>query len=220
VTAISVYCAGKIAKNDWRHELFPTLRSAVSAGAYNTSEQPDLGPDLLRDGSPGRFQGGDVYLYGGPFFLSCDHGCAHGRDTHGQGPNACFDVPRSDHGVTFAPETVAARCLEWLRWCDVVFVWLDSPTAYGTIAEIGYARGIGLPVFCYHDSRRAGDLTDMWFAAALCDVRGEAPDPYQAWGRFVADLAPHVPSLGQGRNAYLDRLKRPEPADGVGGGTA
>ena len=92
------------------------------------------------------------------------------------------------HESPLAPAEVAARCLGWLRSSDVVFVWLDSVTAYGTLAEIGYAGGIGLPVYGYTDARRAEELEDLWLALELCTVRGTASSPYLAWGRFLHDL--------------------------------
>ena len=58
----NIYIAGKIGKNDFRHALIPGLRE----------HHPDSGP--LDCGA---------FRYVGPFFESCDHGCRHGRNSHG-----------------------------------------------------------------------------------------------------------------------------------------
>jgi len=55
-----IYLAGKIAQNDWRHELFPGLRGAEDF-----------------DGPPARWG----FDYAGPYFISDDHGLQHGPGT-------------------------------------------------------------------------------------------------------------------------------------------
>src|SRR4051794_12995050 len=57
----TVYLAGKITRNCWRHSLFPL------------GDASEKGPPLYRDG----------FAYGGPYFISCGHGCSHGRGEHG-----------------------------------------------------------------------------------------------------------------------------------------
>src|SRR5262245_35401979 len=37
---VRVYCAGKIAKNDWRHELFPDLRAALDDETLTVPRPP------------------------------------------------------------------------------------------------------------------------------------------------------------------------------------
>jgi len=210
---IRVYCAGKIAPSDWRHDLFPGLRGALQgAGARPQTWEAQLEPLVVAREPERSHTEVDLRLvYAGPYFLTYRHGGAHGRDAHGQRDSWELAVPREAHGAApaMAPGAVVGRCLGWLLKSDIVFAWLDSPTAYGTVAEIGFARGIGIPVFGYVDRRRREDLSDLWFAQHLCQVLEVAPDPYQAWGRFVVQLARTVRYLGLARNAYLDGLKRP-----------
>lgn len=113
-----VYLAGKIAQNDWRHTIFD-LRGY--------EENP--GRDLPRAGE---------FQCTGPFFLSCDHGCFHGNNTHGR-------ISDNEEGSTPPPQIVN-KCLRWILQSDVVFVWLDRPDAYGTLTEIGFATGSHVPV--------------------------------------------------------------------------
>lgn len=67
-----IYFAGKIDKNDWRHEI---VYNGLGVEPWAAADMFD--PDFIVDcGS---------YLYGGPFFVRCDHGCFHGRNQHGAG---------------------------------------------------------------------------------------------------------------------------------------
>ena len=63
--SLRVYLAGKISKNDWRHQLIAGLRN------HSWEDGP-----LTQSG----------FTYVGPFFISCDHGGFHGPNTHGMRP--------------------------------------------------------------------------------------------------------------------------------------
>ncbi|MCL8207245.1 MAG: nucleoside 2-deoxyribosyltransferase domain-containing protein [Actinomycetia bacterium] len=175
--AAAVYCAGKIAKNDWRHTLFPGLRGA--------------GPDdwLERDG----------LVYTGPWFVSCDHGCAHGPHTHGTGP-ACGE---DDDPVTVwnRRQMTLLQGRAGLLRADVVFAWIDAPTAFGTFVELGYALGRGKGVFVAFPGFRTDSLKkltpftptrawvrDLWWLCHAVHEAIEAPTVEAAWERFVAWL--------------------------------
>lgn len=122
-----VYFAGKVAPLDWRHSLADLRR--------RTSSDPDDFPVLpTYDGWCG---------YGGPFFLSCDHSCNHGVSSHGMLNSGC------DIDNRHTPTDVVRLCLEWLDRADLLFVWLDATDAAGTIAEMGYAMAMGIPIYLY-----------------------------------------------------------------------
>ena len=59
---LSVYLAEKIDQTYWRHSLVPDLRNhPINGGPVHTKQ----------------------FIYKGPFFISCDHGCFHGSNKHG-----------------------------------------------------------------------------------------------------------------------------------------
>lgn len=124
-TVKSVYLAGKISKNDWRHDA-TDLRGAWGSDGSDPDPTWPTGHALMN----GAFE------YTGPFFMGCDHG----PGTHGCG---------EDHvGVEFAYPApgragVLRLCLDAIRRSDIVFVWLDDPTAYGSLVELGYAKALG-----------------------------------------------------------------------------
>lgn len=215
---IRVYLAGKIGKSDWRHNVFPGLSRANQIEMGQGKEQVDSiqHPVVLN------------LQYVGPFFLSCDHGCFHGVSGHGRGVKSLLE-PLMDPSLDSAPDAACAecgisgtdrsprevfeKCRGWLREADIVFAWIDSPDAFGTLVEIGMAVEMGKPTFLATSeeaARRHQIPLHMWFAATAVGQRTfvVAPDVMTAWWWFVADipkLLPGRPVMGAagagGRNA-------------------
>lgn len=144
-----IYLAGKIRKHCWRHRLIHGLRNHTW----------DDGP----------FPQGD-FVYIGPFFVGCDHGCFHNENSHGaiavRGPNLCpgryenadFDAPHVE---------VANLCLGTINKADLLFCYLDSDDCYGTLVEIGYALAHCIPVVIVFAPGIATAINnDFWFACA------------------------------------------------------
>lgn len=129
------YFAGKVGKNDWRMTIVPRL-----AGV-------DLGQIL---------DCGD-FRYGGPYFIACDHGCAHGPGTHGLKSTPCTvsDVP---------PRwTIPSLCCGWIRRSELIFAWIDEDTCFGTMVELGWAQMMAKPIYIGFRSKTLSE--QMWFAA-------------------------------------------------------
>lgn len=166
---IQVYCAGKIARNDWRHKIFPELGdvSVYQKG----SNQFSLEGKLPRNGS---------YLYAGPYFCALGHGGAHGKDRHGLG-NVIEEL---DHGAWAGREEVAQLCCQWIDEADVLFVWLTDLTAYGTLVEIGYAVAKRKPVFLFYRDSELFDPSDIWLTGALVERVAYARDVESAFEQF------------------------------------
>lgn len=169
-----IYMAGKIRENDnWREPLL-TLN-----GHSPLRKSPG---DTLTEMAENEIDcGGFVYV--GPFFIGGDHGMAHGPHSHGllggHEPDQCF----SNEGF-YSPITrvgIARHCLTWIDEADLVFAWIDSPDAYGSLVEIGYARAIGRPVFVAFASEAL--LRNLWFAAAAAST--DDPLDHQSWAPLV-----------------------------------
>lgn len=82
---------------------------------------------------------------------------------------------------------LAQSCIGQIKECDAVFAWIDSYDCYGTLFELGYAKGLGKPVFIYHKSCLPDYSTDEdnelicsndehWLCKELCDYSAEAPN--------------------------------------------
>lgn len=114
---MKVYLAGKIARNDWRHDIMrggcelDEMYYTKKSGEWSTIPIPGTG-----------------LFYAGPYFEAQGHGAAH---------------MSGHHGTTSARKETAARCRAAIRNCDVFFAWLECETAHGTMVEIGYAYALG-----------------------------------------------------------------------------
>lgn len=135
------YLAGKISYHGWRTHICPGIRDATPGDEIKT-----IIPE---------------HTCVGPYFISCDHGCCHGDTTHGAGFGCgCGSdleewVRNKTHAHNFMGRRslVSQMCLEAIEESDVVFAWIDSDAVYGTIAEIGYARGLNKPVYIAYDKK-------------------------------------------------------------------
>lgn len=161
-----IYFAGKMSQNDWRHQLVPDLRGAVSQG-YNDE-------DLFNPSLTIHCQGFD---YGGPFFVACDHGCYHGPTRHGVTGGCTNDVDVRDR--------VFAVNLARVFRANSIFAYIENADAFGTALEIGFAHAHDKPV--YLGFANAELQTELWMSAhaATAVHVGSARD---CWERFIRSV--------------------------------
>jgi hypothetical protein len=185
-----LYCAGKIAANDWRNDLFGT-RDITGIWNGRGWEVYDHPPRFV-----GRGNGGDHpdWRYAGPFFVRCDHKCGHGAATHGCGANEpdydelFFGGIGADGGClndvgTPSRAQMLEACFDCIRAADCVFVWIDEDfaTAHGTMTEIGYAAALGKPIYAARSPAARGlNMVEMWFPLSLVTCFGERKTPEAA----------------------------------------
>lgn len=163
----TVYLAGKIAKNDWRHEVVDGLKRAAYAIEQHNPQFYDW--PVLEHAIFGH------HHYSGPHFMGCDHGCYHGPGTHGAGGDG-QTCGRMGGDIEDRRWDIRHWCLDAIERSDVVFAWIDAPDCYGTIAEIGYAYGRGKDVFIAWPE----PIDDMWFPSLLCTWRDVCERPADA----------------------------------------
>jgi hypothetical protein len=174
---LTFYFAGKIAKNDWRHDLVHDFRDYE----FFNDDLPFREWPILQNAL------GHGLHYSGPHFLSCDHGCAHGPNKHGVF-GCCMDqmVPPHSH--------VSHAALLQIQRADVLFVWIDDVTCYGTLVEVGIARALNKMIWLgwavgmatVQDDGRCAPKDDLWFATSLSDCRCVAVSAEQAFRHFLA----------------------------------
>jgi hypothetical protein len=168
----TVYLAGKVGKNGWRHDVVDGLRQA--AGLLEQQDPQFKNWPVLEQAIFG------YHHYSGPHFMGCDHGCYHGPGTHGAGGDG-QTCGRGDGDIADRRWDIRQACLSAIDRSDVVFAWIDAPDCYGTIAEIGYAYGRDLPVFIAYPE----PIDDMWFPSLLCTWRDVCERPADALKRRV-----------------------------------
>lgn len=175
---MKIYLAGKVGKNCWRHAVVQGQGVSIGddeacCGAAGDTPLPQW--PILRRAIFGKHD------YVGPYFITCDHGCFHGRDSHGS-------VAEFGHGVRMELKddlrrnSVRQRCLEVIHNADLVFAWIYNKTCYGTLAELGFAKALGKQIVVAMP--RDFNPNDLWFAAGLGTVI-RADDPITALKRAV-----------------------------------
>ena len=156
---VRVYLAGKISKNDWRHD--------VVDGLYETCREheegmPDRWPILTRS-----ILGKHAYV--GPYFVGCDHGCYHGINSHGVGANSNPPGCGAECALDDIRQKVWNLNTSAINLCTILVAFIDSLDCYGTLAEIGYAAGCGREVVVVSSEPRPCDQHEMWFAKQFAD---------------------------------------------------
>jgi hypothetical protein len=177
---LSIYLAGKITKNGWRDGLVSGLRGAGMGSCGDASPQEES-PDMLDAAIFGE------HHYVGPFFLSCDHGCFHGKGTHGATPSPDHRPSLSDKGL--ARMRIWSKCFRAIRECDLLFAWIDSKDCYGTLVEIGFAKGLGKHVKVA--MKKGVNLDDLWLTTFCSTINSDIVDaPEEALRTAIEDYYP------------------------------
>jgi hypothetical protein len=144
-----IYFAGKISKHGWRDTLLGHRAGGVG--------EPDIwNPDFMLE-TPG-------FHYGGPFFISCDHGCGHARNAHGA---ECCENPDLRKTQLLVWSLNRAR----LGQADVVFAYIDEVTCFGTMFEIGMATEMGKPIVIgFGPHLTSTQISDLWTLHIYADA--------------------------------------------------
>lgn len=183
----NIYLAGKISyfSEDWRRDILfsennhhrspEMLKDGFAEDITEIHQWPILKNQVL-----------NIHNFTGPYFISCDHGCFHGQNNHGVGiiDNTCsggrgegeYCNCRSDSYVNCGCEInkrnilkrqkrTVLLCNKAIENSDIIFAWITENTCYGTITEIGYAKGNGKTVWIAGPN----EIKDMWFTYNLAD---------------------------------------------------
>lgn len=143
----SVYLAGKIRANGWR-ELICGYRCGLDLDIDNPYEELEVNINLTITG---------------PFFISCDHGCYHGDESHGVGAERIINGERCDGclGNFFTKNEVFNICKSQIDKSEIVFAYIDCLDCFGTLAEIGYAHAKEKTIIIQFSSDMLKET--MWF---------------------------------------------------------
>jgi hypothetical protein len=183
---LKVYLAGKIAKSDWRHDLFQT-HAALNLWDGDDDSNPPPWPvaqGCLREG----------HSYVGPYYFAVSEWHASGWTPNSHlntaGITELVEIHPEDHsrepdwvshgsGAGYrieygAPlndrrrDLIRRRCLAAVATSDLVFAWIDSPDCYGTVAELGMAAALG-KLICVAGPQA---YPDMWLACSCAAWSG------------------------------------------------
>lgn len=163
-----IYIAGRMGHGEFKPNMYhhaPEGRALLGID-LDKSDGKDCG-DMYRTGEPVSFWfGTKEYTYVGPFFLGDNHGCWNHNQYHMIDELSYGEITKRD---------VVDVCKRQIASADLVFAWLgaDSHEAHGTLAEIGYAKGLGKFVIV---SSKFSDSQETWFAKLLADNWFECED--------------------------------------------
>lgn len=172
-TDLNIYLAGKITKHGWRKNI---VSGVDEDEVHNYVQQYNKWP-VTKNGVMGMFD------YTGPYFVRCDHGCYHGNGDHGVGINKNCQSSLGDFHYT--QSLVYSLCMDAIKDSLCMFAWIDGEDIYGTIAEIGYAHGLGNCYICVAGPRR---YTELWMVYQMADVLIlDHQTPREAFSAFVSN---------------------------------
>ena len=160
-----LYCAGKI--DNWRKG----LGTGLSLEIYLNNRFNKIMGNII---------------YGGPFFISCDHGCFHGINSHGVGSDRSGDNFIDGNNVVESGVDgmiVNDICHDCIDRSEIIYAWIGELDCYGTIEEIGYAKGRGKTIIL--GIKEGIDLSDIWFVRESGDIVIEGSDPLEVLRRGI-----------------------------------
>lgn len=206
---MKIYLAGKIGKYDWRHRIVTGL-SDIDPTETEEGRNNDLSYTVLPSAWPVTARAiFGTHDYTGPYFVPSgpNHNIYHGRDTHGSGlgndagyqpgvwaPDELAEAEATHYSY---PDDAASRkhliklCLSAIIASDVVFAWMDSTTAYGTLFELGFAVAHRKPIW-WAQPRNNYDLGDMWFARSTAREIVYGDDPLPLLRSLLDKYAPNI----------------------------
>lgn len=101
------------------------------------------------------------------------------------GADADEAVPESDCNLGFPivpAVNIVIKCQEAISTCDLFFAWIDTPDAFGTFVEIGFASASSCKVVvALQDSL---NVRDMWFVMSNASYGMVSSDALTAWRTF------------------------------------
>lgn len=226
----SVYLAGKISEYNWRHQyMFKYDRWDEAAEDW---AKVGMWDQVNSDAKvcPPAFYGKRVDLGNwynvGPFFISDrDHGYGvegeHGIRYPRPSPNAKHEPEllgmNEDTRIQVRDRHVSSLCLNAIQSCDILFAWVDTLDCFGTISEIGFAKGHswsrevagGRAIKIVIASPK--EMRDMWFVYEYVDehngdVTFDFDNPADALEYFL-DKYIEKPDP---KVVYKDYIKSPE----------
>lgn len=161
----TVYLAGKIRQSGWRENICG-YRCGGHTDSYGFYD------DLVINGN---------LTVTGPFFISCDHGCYHGENSHGVGVAQYYytDEDGRKHiyepcmGEYFTQDEVLTVCKNQIDKAEIIFAYIDCRDCFGTLSEIGYAHAKGKTIIKFKND----DLErDMWFISKMQQKKTNVSD--------------------------------------------
>lgn len=190
---IKVYLAGRIGEItvdqehctiERRFGLFLWTSETLTDRVATTGENYHLEEDEL-----------DEFKYVGPFVFAglgghCDGRSAlFGTTSHGSDEDCNYGLDDSVSNRRADPRVkreTLNRALDGVRLCDAFFAWVDDFECHGTIAEIGYAKALGKPIYIGCTREFIATASELWFPFGMADAILVDTCPREAATKFLS----------------------------------
>lgn len=171
---VKVYFAGKVTCNGWREEILSVRDGINEEMCLRGSKLKDIELPIPNSG----------FRYCGPILLGDDHGSYHGDNTHGAGVGKSqYDVMSEVKPLT--QKQLFKLCISCIDKADVIFCYIDDMSAYGTLFELGYAYGKGIPIYLYFSKELSvKQAEDLWFASVKAVRKKRVSSAKEAFEEF------------------------------------
>lgn len=182
----SVYLAGKITGTSWRSEIAPGWCSSGEDRGSGVI-QVDDGWWVVEGAVP--VKGHSALDLTGPFWRECCNCSGHcsapscPQGYHGDGVVSPLSKGYWGLGTWEVDlQDLKGRIFQAIDDCDLLFAWIDCLDCFGTLAEIGYARGKGKRIVIAKPYNF--NVFDLWLPSIMGDVFVDALSPADAWDRM------------------------------------
>jgi hypothetical protein len=177
-----VYLAGKMSTS-WRDQI---VGNGGDGDWFSTDGVCGDSEIFRDDGSWGVMRGyvptpfGQSIDYCGPYWNASIDPCGG----HGDAGITAMEFPNSHASGSSWNQRMAtsARCRRAINKCDLLFAWIDSMDAYGTLVEIGIATRCSCIIVVAFDKSKTTD--DLWFAASVANLLLIEDSPMSAWDKM------------------------------------
>ena len=105
---------------------------------------------------------------------------AHGNSGDSSWPHG-YSNKLEEEGVADKKQ-IANAVVNAIHASDLVFAWIDSHDCYGTLLEIGYAKGLGKTIVAVFSD--AIDTSQLWLTQAAATYSLTAKTPRDGWDEF------------------------------------
>lgn len=112
-------------------------------------------------------------------------------------------------GKSLERQKVLGRCLQAIKDAHLVFAWIEDMTAFGSLWEMGFAVGNGIPVVVGLQS--SFDASDLWFAVYGCRLVVRAETAREAFIKAMSVEADETKSESPIEEKMRQALKKVLP---------
>jgi len=161
----SIYLAGKVSKNDWRHSLVEGLRDKLLDSIESHGVEVLDSCWAIEGQALGKMKASVPMMdnkatYVGPILIADDHGCYHGDTQHGA---IVLDkqMATERNGESLQRKGLFKANSVALESADIVIAYIESIDCFGTLAEIGHAFGRKIPVHIIYEENFHKELSAM-----------------------------------------------------------